>query len=399
MEPKEMEFLFDRYISGKATEKEIVRLLSMAASEQYQFLLRRLVEEEILSEDFSDPLLKKRTASITKETEQRLRQRIFEAVHIPIKQSRSNLWVKLAFIASIILITLGGYFYYNTSGGLLFWEKGKSTADIAPGGNYATLSLEDGRNFQLDEMGKGTVVSLDGITIEKKGDGELTFVESPATTNKNAQISYTTIKTPKGGIYKLVLEDNSYVYLNSGSSIKLPTRFAGERRVELNGEAYFEVSHDNKKPFIVHTQDQNIRVLGTKFNVKAYSDEPVATTLADGKVRVTGTGKQEAILTPGKQAISENNKLTVREVNVGDYIGWKDNQFVFHRMSLAEIMKQLERWYDIKVDYETLPQNVYFYADISRKRNLSEVFEMLERTSDLKFEIKKERRVSITIQH
>jgi len=398
MKPNELELLFDRYLSGKATEQEIAHLLSMAASEQYQFVLRRLVERELSEEDFSDPLLKERTAIIVKETELRLRQQIFEAVSIPKKQSRSNLWAKLALIASIILITLGGYFYYNSNGGLLFWEQGQSISDIPPGGNYATLSLEDGRSFQLDEMKKGTVVSLDGMTIEKNADGELSFIQAPYNQESQNSTSYTSIKTPKGGIYKLVLEDLSYVYLNSGSSIKLPTRFAGERRVELNGEAYFEVSHDSKKPFIVHTQDQDIRVLGTKFNVKAYSDEPVTTTLADGRVKVTGTGKQEAVLTPGKQAISENNRLTIREVNVEDYIGWKDNQFVFHRMSLEEIMKQLERWYDIKVDYETLPPNEYFYADISRTRNLSEVFEMLERTSNLKFEIKKERRVYITIQ-
>ena len=263
--------------------------------------------------------------------------------------------------------------------------------DILPGTNKATLTLSTGKTITLDEAKSGIINTANGLAYE---DGsQLGAVETAR---------YATLSTPIGGQYKVTLPDGTTVWMNAESSLEYPTKFGNDqRRVVLRGDAYFEVQHDTAKPFIVQTHGQQIRVLGTTFNVKAYANEQrTTTTLLTGLVKINTEGNKEegssiqsVTLHPGHQAIKLNGRLTVDEVVPTYAIAWKDGEFVFRNESLTNVMKQLQRWYEFSVDYDSLPP-LHFTGGIKRNVSLSEVLKMLEQTSTVRFQIKN-KRVSI----
>lgn len=255
---------------------------------------------------------------------------------------------------------------------------------ILPGSNKAYLELGDGRRILLDSLQNGEIANRGGAILSQI-DGTISY--QPENSRSEAA-EYNTIRTPLGGQFQVILADGTHVWLNAGSSLKYPTRFNGtERRVELTGEGYFDVSKNPLQPFIVSTGNASIRVKGTSFNVNAYSDEPILkTTLVHGAVTVSVQNQSINIL-PGQQAvITQAGALSIiSDVDLGAETAWKDGKFVFHNDNIRTVMRQLARWYDIEVTYSNGISNDEFVGVISRYASLSDVLKMLQTTETVQF--------------
>ncbi|MGE8341142.1 MAG: FecR family protein [Flavobacterium sp.] len=307
-----------------------------------------------------------------------------------------SLWPRIAAAASIVLLFGAGIFYFTKSEvgveqeNIQVVEKPK---EIAPGGNRGILTLSNGKQIVLSDVSSKDIIAKedqDEVTIKMDANGVITYVINPnADASEEDADSFNTLSTPTGGQYNIVLADGTKVFLNAVSSIKYPTQFNGDQRiVELEGEAYFEVAKNKSKPFLVKSDNQTIEVLGTHFNVHAYNNESVVkTTLLEGSVAVSSKN-QKAILKPGQQSnISESSsKIAVKEVDTEAAIAWKNGRFKFDNADLKSVMKQLERWYGIKVEYRGDVSDVKFNGGTFRNKNLSEVLKVLE-LSNIKFKV------------
>ncbi|MBN9384997.1 MAG: FecR domain-containing protein [Chitinophagaceae bacterium] len=259
--------------------------------------------------------------------------------------------------------------------------------DIPPGGNKAVLILADGTQIKLDSASNGQLALQGQANVVKQDNGLLTYHLSGE--NKPGEIFWNTIEVPRGGQYRLVLSDGSKVWLNAASSIRYPSTFTGkERSVEITGEAYFEVEKNTAMPFVVKVSDTRVEVLGTHFNIMAYSDEAdVRTTLLEGAVRVR-KGDAALLLTPGQQArVGEGGKIKlIGDADADDVLAWKNNLFSFNDDDIATVMRQVARWYDVDIKYEGQVTQ-HFSGNISRKVNVSQLFKMLELTGTVHFKI------------
>lgn len=263
---------------------------------------------------------------------------------------------------------------------------------ILPGGNKATLTLADGTTIILDTAGNTTLAQQGTTKIIKLNNGELAYKDA-SKENASASGLYNTIRTPNGGQYQVTLPDGTRAWLNAASVLRFPIAFAGnERKVQLSGEAYFDVAKNSSTPFrVVTTNEQNnelgtVEVLGTAFNVNAYSNEPsVKTTLVEGKVKVStpDSSTRPVFLTIGMQSSfpqdqQRGRNITVREVDTDDVIAWKNGLFNFNNADIKTVMRQLARWYDVEVVYEGALPNEKFEGEIPRNSTLSDVFKILE---------------------
>lgn len=269
--------------------------------------------------------------------------------------------------------------------------------DIPPGTNKATLTLADGSIIVLDSTKHGQIARQQNIVIKEDENGKVVYEpanasetsESPATPAPAETIAMNILATPRGGQYQVVLPDGTKVWLNAASSLKYPATFTGsERRVELTGEAYFEVAKDPSKPFNVKTASQTVTVLGTHFNINSYTDEGTTkTTLLEGSVRVTNNAGQSVKIIPGEQAINTLSYINVNaNANVDEAIAWKNGKFMFNNTDLQTIMRQLSRWYDVDVEYQGKAAQKHYMGRISRNVPVSQIFEILK-TSGLNFTI------------
>ncbi len=206
----------------------------------------------------------------------------------------------------------------------------------------------------------------------------------------STSVQMNTMSTPRGGKYKVRLPDGTEVMLNATSSITYPAIFSGnERRVTITGEAYFEVAKNAQRPFIVNVDGRmQIRVLGTHFNVNSYkNEEGIQTTLVEGKVQVTG-GNKSVLLNPGEQSDLKEGQLKKSAItDIEKVIAWKNNRFVFDGDKLTSIMRQLERWYDVDIIIEGNQPDELFSGILSRNKNVSEVFKMLQTAADIQYRI------------
>lgn len=263
-------------------------------------------------------------------------------------------------------------------------------ADIEPGGSKAILTLGDGSRINLDDAKSGTIARQAGTSIMKSDDGKLIYNISSQDLAQSGGLVYNKIETPKGGQYQINLPDGSKVWLNAASSLRYPAVFHGnERRVELTGEAYFEISPDRSMPFRIETGNQLVEVLGTHFNINGYSDESaIKTTLIEGLVKVADmTTNRERFLKPGQVAVTtKSGMISIEDANKEQAVSWKDGFFIFNDMELENIMRQLERWYNVDVDYSAIPK-IRYNVHISRDLKLSKVLETLEITGNVKFNI------------
>jgi len=293
------------------------------------------------------------------------------------RPKRRLYWPIAAAVA--LIFGLGSAFY------LLYLNKPQVQQQVAahdqdkqPGRNVAVLTLANGQQVQLDSTTTGVVATQEGVTVTRGANGQLVY-RANATTNGAGT---NTLTTPRGGQFQVYLPDGSMVYLNAASSLTFPVAFNGaERSVTMRGEGYFEIAKDPKKPFKVTTGSQTVEVLGTHFNIAGYDDEPLVTTLAEGKVKVSISSSSKSItLKPDDQSTVADGGITVAEVNAADVIAWKDGSFIFSNSSLKDVLRQISRWYDVEVDYATIP-DTKLNSEISRKETLRGVLRLIERTS------------------
>lgn len=290
--------------------------------------------------------------------------------------------------AALIIITVGILTHHRiTPDGMPLVAE---TYTPAPGTAKAVLILESGEQMELVN-GQNLYLQKDSC-IQLNNNNNTLKVEISNTPGSMPE-SYSTLSIPKGGEYQLILSDGSKIWLNSDSRLRFPDRFNGEERtVYLEGEAYFEVAHNAQKPFIVSVRNMKIEVLGTKFDVKAYNEDPVVyTTLLSGCVKTSGgQSGQSVILHPNEQCLFDTAKqqLKKRAVDATTFIGWKDGRFIFENEPLEEIMKQLCRWYNVEVSYQSPELAKYrFTGNTGRFDQISSLLNMIEKTYPISFSI------------
>lgn len=283
----------------------------------------------------------------------------------------------------LVLLATGAYFWLQQPGKPGTADTG-SVRDIPPGKQGAILTLADGRTIALDSLRNGLVAAQGGVSV-KLQDGKLVYDKHAGTAPAAGNVLYNIMATPKGRQYQLVLPDGTQVWLNAASSLRYPAVFEGtERTVEVTGEAYFEVAPNPKMPFRVKIGEGTvIEVLGTNFNVNAYSDEPgIHTTLLEGSVKIS-TQNRSQLLQPGQQVQIDKRDgvfTLIKEADVAQAIAWKEGIFSFTDASLETVMRQLARWYNVEVKYEgAIPQRE-FNGEINRGLTLAQVLKGLAKT-------------------
>lgn len=290
---------------------------------------------------------------------------------------------------TMLLMATAGYFVMNNK------PVATQTAEIpkpvvqpmvVPGGNKAVLTLADGSSIVLDSAANGALTQQGATTIMKKQDGELVY-KAESKTGENA-VALNTISTPRGGQYQVVLPDGTRVWLNAVTSLRFPASFTGnERRVELTGEAYFEVAKNDRMPFKISLSalpgaqgGTQVEVLGTHFNVKAYNDEAaIKTTLLEGSVKMSNA-KGQYLMKPGQQTrVGKDGKMSLNEdADVDEAVAWKNGRFQFNEADVETVMRDIARWYDVTIEYAGKVPAEKFEGEIPRSSSIAEVFKILE---------------------
>ncbi len=299
------------------------------------------------------------------------------------KKNRKS-YYKYAVAASVALLMGITYFASTT---IITKNKTQQTGinDKPVGG--VTLTLSDGTTVVLSDHKNGVVANQENVVITKDKDGQIRYDEN--NTANTGTAAYNTLVTANGKTFQIALPDGTNVWMNAGSSLKYPTYFSGsERAVILTGEAYFEVAHNEKMPFKVFSNGQEVEVLGTHFNVKAYLNEPVIkTTLLEGKIKIT-EGEHSSLVKPGQQVkiFLNNHAMKISEVNTESAVAWKNRLFYFEDAKYDEIMREIERWYDVDVVYKGKISYERFQGAIQKDLKLNQVLKMLE-SKDVHFKV------------
>jgi len=298
-----------------------------------------------------------------------------------------RVWIS---IAALIIISISSFLFvinYKNDD-----NKTLVKTSIALGESRSvTLVTSYGKEYTIDKINTINDTLLNKIVL-LKNDGLMIYKDTIPNSKSSSNI-YNTIKVPRFGEYKVVLSDGTSVMLNAESELKYPVKFYGKNRiVELKGEAYFEVAHNSLMPFIVNTSSIDTKVLGTKFNIYAYKNEDLNITLVQGKVALYG-GKniKNRILRPNENAhfSIKNKTLSIKRVDVKEYVSWKDGFFYFNRESLGNILTTLSRWYDFKVVYiNDYVKDYEFRIRVSRAQTFDEIIKSLERTNRISLVIK-----------
>jgi hypothetical protein len=382
LDKKDFEKLLDKYIAGEASLEEEQRLLNFYGSFQK----------------------KPKTVKATDELGENIFGKIQENISA-VDEDRYNpsfYYLKSISIAAIILlfISTGLYFYSNR----VISEPEQFTEidvrnDILPGYNKAILTLADGSKISLDDAANGLLASQGNIAITKTENGQIVYEKNNVDKSKfiSHRSAINTIQTPKGGKYQIRLPDGSKVWLNSASTLIYPTTFAGnERKVQLKGEAYFEIAPNKNVPFRVESDNQIVEVLGTHFNINSYDDEDyVKTTLLEGSVKVILSSNPNEIsktklLKPGEQSLTKSSQSGIRIENADTEkaVAWKNGYFKFRNTPIKEIMREIERWYDVELIYEGKSPSDEFTGFISNDVKISAVLKIMEESGGVKFSVK-----------
>jgi transmembrane sensor len=319
-----------------------------------------------------------------------------------LKLRRNHLFKRIAVAAAAVAAIVFGVWFYNN--GLSSLRKapgndGMAINDIAPGKNTATLTLPNGKTINLSDTKTGVVIgAMQDATQLSYNDGSMvdSLSSLQGSTTRQSHEEMLTAITPRGGTYQFVLPDGTKVWLNAASKISFPTQFPGaNRKILLSGEAYLEVARNKAKPFIVESNGQQVTVLGTHFNINAYTDEGnTKTTLLEGSVRVSslrgGTTRQphDEVLKPGEQATNTGSTIQVTTVDPEEAIAWKQGFFIFKSTPIEIVMRQIERWYDVKVIYQNpaLKAN-RLSGSVSRYDKVSRILNTIANTDAVQFKI------------
>lgn len=307
-------------------------------------------------------------------------------------------WKKLVSIAALlIMISAVGIYFVNVKRSFDSSEEmangGKDKTVIKPGGNSAVLTLSSGAVIDLEAIENGKVAEEGDVTVTKNQSGQLTYIFNKVVPGKDVKNHlFNTLTTPKGGQYQVNLPDGSKVWLNAASSLKFPSTFSGlsQRKVEMSGEAYFEIAKNQKIPFVVVSDKQEVEVLGTHFSINAYADESnTRTVLMEGAVKVRNlSGKSHVVLKPGEEAVLNAGDIHVQSADFDKAIDWKSGKFIFKNESLERIMRKVARWYDVEVIYTgSVPKQETFSGTVSRFDDVEKVLRRLELTGEVSFRI------------
>ncbi|TAN02219.1 MAG: DUF4974 domain-containing protein [Chitinophagaceae bacterium] len=273
-----------------------------------------------------------------------------------------------------ILLAVGAFLFFNNKPKQVSDKPIAQSMQIAPAIPQARLVTSNGQTLLLNDTGDSSF--MQGTTNVRQQKGQLSYLNS----GEAGKLQYNTLITPRGGIYMVTLDDGTKVWLNAASSLHYPVHFAsGERKVELDGEAYFEVSEDNRRPFKVAVGDMNIEVLGTHFNVMAYDDEQqTTTTLLEGKVKVSA-GTIGKIIKPGQevQLNKSTDMLTVKKADTVASISWKNGLFEFDNTDMKSILRELSRWYNVDIVYSVGVKDRYFTGTAPRSMSLNDMLKGL----------------------
>jgi transmembrane sensor len=364
--------LYQKYLEGRCTPQEIEQL------EAYKDDLNW--PHESWQNDLGDK----------NELYSRLRNKIHESIgHTNHHRWYSNVKLKLVALM-IISLSIGLYFWIEIKAGeqQRKYATARVVHKIMPGGNKAYLTTTNGSIITLDGAANGLVTAQSGIKISKVKEGLLKYTSDRTSTS--GETGFNLISTPRGGQYQVELADGTHVWLNSATSLKFPANFTGnERKVELSGEAYFEVAKNPSKPFLVTANGVTVKVLGTHFNIMGYADEKeVKTTLLEGSVKLSYNGNT-AMLNPGQQGSigGLQTAFKVDNVDVDDIVAWKNGLFAFNNEDIQTIMKRISRWYDVDVVFPENFKRKNFGGTISRFKDVSQVLTSLELTRSVHFKL------------
>lgn len=378
--PPYIQGLIDKYQNGTASAEELQQLNQWYHSFSDE-------EVEVVTGD----------SNAQHQMGQRIHQRLLQTIGAEKVHRLHSLFSWRWTAAAAVLLIVAAAWYFQPSGEnpapTAVQEKilAKPSPAIVPGGNKAILTLANGGTIVLDTAANGTLASLGNVHVQKLKNGLLAYTVNGRQITENDAAFYNTISTPRGGTYQVTLTDGTKVWLNAASSIRFPVVFNGiERRVEITGEAYFEVAKDEKVPFHVEAKGSEVEVLGTHFNVNAYSDESaVRTTLLEGRVRVSVPGMaNERIIEPGQQA-GVNSKGAINVLHKADMeeaVAWKNGRFQFKSTDIRTILRQLSRWYDVDVIYQG-NVDLHFTGQLSRSEPVFNIFRKLELTGAVHFKV------------
>jgi len=369
-----IEELYDRYLRNRLSEEEL-----------NDFLLK-----------LHDPQNESKVDIMMQETwEDMYERQSAETKVIPLW--RRGFFRKAA--AAVIIVALGAAAYLiflnperRNEVVLVESQEKRFKNDVAPGTNNAILTLADGSQVVLDSAQSGSLATEGHVQVNRTAGGQIVYQPTAPVT----EIKYNTITVPKGSrVVHLVLADGSKIWLDASSSLRYPTAFVGkDRRVEITGQAYFEVTHNPSKPFTVHFtsgggKEGEIQVLGTHFNVMAFHDEDaMKVTLLEGSVKVA-KGANTRTIQPGEQAILAQTRDNIElrnDIDLGEVMAWKNGVFKFQDITIEPLMKQLVRWYDVEVVFQDKPTD-RFVSTIPRDVPASQVFKILETTGRVHFKI------------
>ena len=397
MERTRLALLVDRAVAKTISPEEREELLSLITDSTHKAEAEKLLTQAWDAFKTTQPVFEEHHAA-------NMLQAILEPA--PARQNKQRemrpiykVWIKIA--ASVILVSVAatGYYYYQRTQGQQAFSETTDQHRIQPGGDKAILTMGNGRTILLDDAANGLLAAEGGVDINKKAGGQLLYHSDGQASMEKI---YHTITIPKGGQYKVVLPDGTNVYLNSASSLRYPVQFSGKHReVELTGEGYFDVasvsSAGKKIPFVVRTPTQTVEVLGTVFNIHAYSESiGVKTTLLEGRVRVHNETGESILLKPGEAAINDfgSNHLHVTVANVDQDVAWQRGYFVFENEGIESIMTRVARWYDVRVTYEGDMEGRRFGGIFQRSKDIVQLLENFKETGLIDYKIA-ERRIVI----
>ncbi|MEJ2901757.1 FecR domain-containing protein [Pedobacter panaciterrae] len=373
MEKKDIKKVLDKVSAGTATPAE---------EQTAKYWLHYFSKDNIpvLSED-----------ELNQETEAIYKSLMEQKAPAKVKR----LWYPAVAAACLLVVIGGGLFYYNQQ--ISPEPKASIVAntinDVAPAQNTATLTLANGKKIILSDAPTGLIAEQTNVSIFKTADGKLAYKAKPLkddeqkTAIENSELN--SITTARGQQYQVALPDGSKIWLNAASTLTFPATFTSlkQRKVELVGEAYFEVAKDKIHPFIVKTDKQEVEVLGTHFNVNSYSDEDATrTTLLEGSVKVSNHNEHK-ILQPGQESLLAKNNLSVRKADTEGAVAWKNGDFIFNNEDFGSILRQVARWYNVEIVDNGNHKNLHLSGTVSRSKNISVVLKALEVTGKVKFKI------------
>lgn len=377
------------YLQSTLSEQQKEKLFNwIAESESNRRAFSEILDEQNLERYLSEFATYNATTALAK----------FKSERVVVKSmTRFKPGLRISAAASLLLVLSFGFWLHRQQKHVMQLAVSKNKSDVAPGGNRATLTLANGTEIGLDSASNGEIAQQGGVTVTKTKSGQVIYNLADLASSAPAAEGYNTIATPRGGQYQVILPDGSHVWLNAASSIRFPTVFRNnERKVEINGEAYFEVAKDKTKPFRVLSGEQTVEVLGTHFNVMAYDDEKaIITTLLEGSVAVSNQ-KGRVIIKPNQNVTMQRNgsTLTVNETDVEAAVMWKNGYFHFDDEPIEGIMRKVSRWYNVEIVYKGNIAGKTFGGNISRFKNVSELLDVLQTTGSIHFQIK-ERRIIV----